>query len=72
MLKKYLVSLVKCILLTFIQVYFWIGDECSVDEQAVAAIKVKEANLSFFFWLSKYFLNKVCGDSALSSKIRLV
>ena len=43
-----------------------------MDEQAVAAIKVKEANLSFFFWLSKYFLNKVCGDSVLSSKIRLV
>jgi hypothetical protein len=24
-----------------VQVYFWIGSECSVDEQAVAAIKVE-------------------------------
>ena len=53
MLEKYLVSLVKCILLTFIQVYFWIGDECSVDEQAVAAIKVKEANVSIFVFFGR-------------------
>ena len=24
----------------YLQVFFWIGSECSVDEQAVAAIKV--------------------------------
>ena len=34
-----------------IQVYFWIGEECSVDEQAVAAIKVKETWMVGFLGL---------------------